>query len=689
MQIVAYKIIPDVSKNSISFSKNYRIFSTGEPLEQAIQITGFVDDIDLGSANSAYIIRKLRYSTDKANWSLWYSFTEDNLTNLTDLAFSESNIFFEVKYEYDDSTYSAITTPLSVNEIKIRVKSSKIQADLFTPTTYCSSEQCPALIAEREASFKPYELNTAIGIAHELSFQTNKLFGHEVIYFKTEPDREGTDFIFKEYTLFKTTDRQCIKILVPENKFPDNKPNFTEFGVDFSMEIPFEIHIDNTYFQMIFGKKSQPRKRDYIFIPLVNRMYEIQGSYLYRGFGLEPIYWKIQLVKFNPNIDMFMKAADRTFLDNIIVSTEQLFGAEAEVQKKDALNKQQFSTISTKFDESRQRLHPDIKNKILDITFNYSPLIEYYYDLSGVLPAIVNYTLTESASSSAQIMTTTSPYEVYAYESSNIFSNWLDNSLVTGDAAVISATQNAVIRMNGPKDSFTASGKYVVVEGYKNLGLKSTERRDLVATANVIQLKQAEHAVVYKKPASTTDTPNMTFSAIVNFNRVAQNVIFFRGYDDYTQKGVVISGTIVDNSGVPNLTIYVKINETQYSFPVGNIEYLKWYPLIVPISSEFNQLEVNMYSLRQDPANIKNFNKILPVYSHYVKTQAFTFNTTSSWSIPSANYSIANIRLFNTMIQTEDHEFIVSQLFIRDESVLSIIDNARPKLNIPFIGINR
>lgn len=689
MQIVAYKIIPDVSKNSISFSKNYRIFSTGEPLEQAIQITGFVDDIDLGSANSAYLIRKLRYSTDKANWSLWYSFTEENLTNLTDLAFSESNIFFEVKYEYDDSTYSAITTPLAVNEIKIRVKSSKIQADLFTPTTYCSSEQCPALIAEREASFKPYEINTAIGIAHELSFQTNKLFGHEVIYFKTEPDREGTDFIFKEYTLFKTTDRQCIKILVPDNKFPDNKPNFTDFGVDFAIDIPFEIHIDNTYFQMIFGKKSQPRKRDYIFIPLVNRMYEIQGSYLYRGFGLEPIYWKIQLVKFNPNIDMFMKAADRTFLDNIIVSTEQLFGVEAEVQKKDALDKQQFSTISTKFDESRERLHPDIKNKILDITFNYSPLIEYYYDLSGVLPALVNYTLTESASASAQIMTTTAPYEVYAYESSNIFSNWLANSLVTGDAAVISATQNAVIKMNGPKDSFTASGKYVVVEGYKNLGLKSTERRDLVATANVIQLKQAEHAVVYKKPASTTDTPNMTFSAIVNFNRVAQNVIFFRGYDDYTQKGVIISGTIVDNSGVPNLTIYVKINETQYSFPVGNIEYLKWYPLIVPISSQFNQLEVNMYSLRQDPANIKNFNKILPVYSHYVKTQAFTFNTTSSWSIPSANYSIANIRLFNTMIQAEDHEFIVSQLFIRDESVLSIIDNARPRLNIPFIGINR
>jgi hypothetical protein len=41
------------------------------------------------------------------------------------------------------------------------------------------------------------------------------------------------------------------------------------------------------------------------------------------------------------------------------------------------------------------------------------------------------------------------------------------------------------------------------------------------------------------------------------------------------------------------------------------------------------------------------------------------------------------------MVQEEDHEFIVSQLFIRDESLLEIIDNARPRLNVPFISINK
>jgi hypothetical protein len=690
MQIVAYKIIPDPAKNSVTFSKNYRIFSTGEPLEQAVKIVGFDEDLTLGTANPANIIRKLRYSNDRANWSLWYSFTPSDLSNLTSLLFEEQAAFFEVKYEYDDSTYSAITQPLKVNEVKVRVQSTKAQAQLSTPSVYCSDERCPVLITERESSFRPYEVGTAIGVAHELSLQTNKIFGHDVIYFKTEPDRDGGDFIFKEWTLFKTIERKCIKVMVPNNTFPDNKPNFTEFGVDF--EVPFEIHVDHTYFQMMFGTGSQPRKRDYLFFPLVNRMYEIQGSYLYRGFMMEPIYWKIQLTKFHPNIDMLMKSADRTFLDNLIVSTDQLFGAEADVQKADALAKQQYTTISQRSDEVRQSLHPDIKSRIQDITFNYAPLIEYYYDMSGITPQIVTYELSALGTDSDQVLSPSEPYEIYAYRDSDIFKAWRNGSIVTGDINVAGSAEKARIKMNGPKESYTAKGLYVQVEGYKTLSLKSTERRNIAETvpgSALVEIKQAENGVIYKRAASTIETPNMTFSALVSFNRGDQDVTFFRGYDDYQQLGLIIKGRIQEVSGVPSLTIYVTINADQYEFQVGTLEYATWYPIIVPLSAQFGQLEVNLYSLRQDPANVKNYNKIIPVYSQAVNPGKFEFDTTASWALPSANYSIANIRLFNTMIQSEDHEFIVSQLFIRDESTLEIIDNARPRLNVPFIAINR
>ena len=80
------------------------------------------------------------------------------------------------------------------------------------------------------------------------------MFGHDVVYFRTVPESDSGDYIFKEWTLFKNVDRKCIKILVPGNKFPSNDPKFSEFELDF--QLPFEIHIDHRYFQSIFGKTS-------------------------------------------------------------------------------------------------------------------------------------------------------------------------------------------------------------------------------------------------------------------------------------------------------------------------------------------------------------------------------------------------------------------------------------------------
>lgn len=690
MQVVTYKIIPEPDKNSVAYSKNYRIFSTGEPLPGAVKIVGFDESLELGTTVSTNINRKFRYSLNRGNWSLWYSFSPDDLSEIDGLDFANSNVFFEVKYEYDNGiNYDALTSPLIVNNIKFRVQSTHIDVTLYTPTVYCSAERCPALIAEREASFKPYEVGSAIGISKELSLQTNKLFGHEVVYFKTEPDRDGGDFIFKEWTLFKTLDRKCVKVVVPNNVFPDNKPNFTEFGVDF--EIPFEIHIDNIYFQSIFGPNTQPRKRDYMYFPLTNRMYEIQGSYLFRGFMMEPLYWKIQLTKFHPNIDMLMKEPDRRFLDNIIMSSDELFGAQAEVQTKDALDKQQFKTISHKFDETRRSLHPDLDNKILDKTFNYAPLIEYYYDMSAVKPVVQNYLTTTSNTKDDQYLKTTAkPYEIWAYESSSIYSAWLNNQLNTGDSYLDSTGKLISVKMNGPKDSFLDHlGKYVVVEGYRDLSL-TTRFQDLTESfAGKFQFKQSDHAVVYKAVASTEVTPNMTFSALVKFNAGSQTIRIFDGYDNINSKGLVISCEITDVSGLPNVAIHVRINSNQYSFTVGELLYDEWYSLIVPVSAQYGQLEVNVYEFNQDPANIKNYNRLDLVFNGSAKPGTFSFVTTQNWALPSANYSVANVRLFNTMVQAEDHEFIVSQLFVRDESMLEIIDNARPRLNVPFIAINK
>lgn len=688
MPVITYKVIPDLDKSTITSSKNYRIFSAGEPIPGTIKIIGFDEDLSLGSALSQNINRKFRYSTDRGNWSLWYTLDPSDLGEIEALDFENSSVFFEIKYEYDDLSYAQLAEPITVHSVKLRVQSSYSGSDLLTPSVKCSPERCPAVVAENEAFFQPYEVGSAIGISKELSFQTNRLFGHEVVYFKTEPDRDSGDFIFKEWTLFKTTARKCIKVVVPNNVFPDNKPSFTEFGVDF--EIPFEIHVDHTYFQMMFGANSQPRKRDYLYFPLLNRMYEIQGSYLFRGFMMEPTYWKIQLTKFHPNVDMLMQKEDRTFLDNIIMTSDELFGDVAKEQTDDALAKQQYSTISTKFDETRRSLHPDINNRILDITYNYAPLIEYYYDLGSIRSKIETHKVSSSNSKADQYLTVNQPFDIYAYEDSSIYKNWETNLLRTGDTLVLNDGSLVSVKFSGPKPSYSHLGKYVVAEGYKTLGFLPKERRSLSErVAGEFQFKQSEHAIIYKSVASTEKTPNMTFSALVKFNRGAQAVTIFSGFDNLSNAGIIISCTIQDVSGLANITFHININGETHSFQVGELQFDSWYSIIVPVSAQYGQLELSLYSFKKDQANVKNYNGLVKVFNKSKAVGKFEFITTQNWSIPAANYSICNIRLFNTMVQEEDHEFIISQLFVRDESTLELIDNARPRLNVPFIAINR
>jgi len=682
MRNLLFKLVTDTANNSITYSKNYRIFRLTEPVPNVVQIVSLNNFLELNGNLLTNLNRQFRWSKDGQNWSLWVSFDNSNTVVLDDSV----STYFEFKYTYDNSTYAALAQPVVIEEIQLTVTSDSISVpETSYGSVSCSAEGCPVIIADREASFNPYGVDSAIGIARELSLQTNKIFGHEVVYFKTEPDRQSGDFIFKEWTLYKTTNRKCVKVMVPDNIFPDSKPVFNEFGVDF--EIPFEIHIDHTYFQSIFGVDSQPRKRDYLYFPLTNRMYEIQGSYLHRGFMMEPIYWKVQLTKFHPNIDMLIEDTGiKASLDNVIMTTDELFGAEANVQTEDALMKQQYSTISKRFDEVREKIHPNLRSKILDITYNYAPLIEHYYDLSSILPTLQAYTPSTTNTKTDQYLSPDTPNAFYAYEESEVFLDWLGGRLNVGDTNYYTGGSTSV-KLNGPKDSFTASGRYVLVEGYKALG--STVRKNLTLDGGQLKIKKSETAVIYKEKQDLTQYSNMTFTALVKFNQSFTDSPIIRTKDNTNNNGLAVSGVIWNDSGTDKLRLVITVNSTVINFETGPVARDTWYALVIPISNEFSQVGVTRYSFQQDPANVKNLNKLIKDYTNFVPLATPLASSLSNYSLMAGDYSIANIRLFKTMVQEEDHDYVLSQLWIRDESMVAIVDNAKPQLNVPFIAINR
>jgi hypothetical protein len=711
MSNITLKLLIPSDQNSISYGKNYRIFSTSDPVNN---ITGFVevvDDVIISSPDAidlTYLNRYFRYSRNKKDWSLWYEIAPGDLGQAGDIIFEEgSDFYFEIKYEYNNGTTEELSSIIEINEIKLRFSSLNSSPNTFSPVITCSDETCNNIIAESDPSFKPYEVDSAIGMFKELSFYTNKMFGHDVVYFRTVPKSDSGDYIFKEWTLFKNVDRKCLKVLVPKNNFPSNNPKFTEFGLDF--ELPFEIHVDHRYFQSIFGKATHPRHRDFLYFPLINRMYEVTGSYLHRGFMMAPTYWKVSLQKYNPNIDMLLTDDSRHFLDNVIQSAEELFREEVEDTTSDALMPQQYDTISTTFDPSRNAIHPDLSIRPLNYNFNYASLISNYYDLSAMDNIQVDYDITGevSPSSTSTLIETLESLDnnvnksyqsLIAYQDSDIYKSWRNNSLVTTDKNV-SGLQSRFIKIRGPLDSIpnhegqSDTGRYIRIDAYGDLSFK--KQKNIVYDSNLISFKVRESAVVYNaEPVfNSTDHSNLSYTALFNVNASTDSVQFLNGRDNETSQGIQISGQFIQYFGTdPNgdFTISLQVNGESITRTATNFKSGEWYAIVVSVSNEFSQCGIYLYSIKEDPADVINHTGLIEVIKSVspIAPQEFKLEDTKYY-IPSSNMLISNIRLFNTMIKEEDHEFILSQQYIKDESKLLIIDNCKPQINIPYISKNR
>ena len=716
MANITLKLLINPEKNSLTFSKNFRIFSTDDPVDKITGFTELVEDLIISSPDAldlSYLKRYFRYSRNKLDWSLWYEVEPGNLGQAGDVILEDNqDFYFEMKYEYDDGTINEMSSIIEINEIKLRFTSVEVQPNTYAPVVLCSDERCTSIIHTTDPQFRPYQVDSAVGMFKELSFYTNKMFGHEVVYFRTVPESDSGDYIFKEWTLFKNVDRKCIKILVPKNSFPSNNPKYTDFGIDF--QLPFEIHLDHRYFQSVFGKGSHPRHRDFLYFPLLNRMYEVTGSYLHRGFMMEPVYWKVSLQKYNPNIDMLLTDDSRHFLDNVIQSSEDLFKEEVENDTSDAVMPKQYDTISQKFDPSRSAIHPDLRIRPLKYTFNYASLIENYYDLSAIVSVESSFYITNDVPAIAQSINienlqSLNPNDqrsydvVLAYQDSGPYKSWRNNALITTDKNV-SGNDSKFIRIRGPIDTIpnhegqSESGRYVRIEAYSDLSF--TKQRNIMHGLDldgkdVVRFKIRETSIMYNSEPvfDVINNPNLSYTALFNLNSGSDVVQFLNGFDNESNKGIKISGQFAKYTGTNpegDFTINVQVNNTTKTHSINNFKSGEWYAIVVSVSNEFKQCGIYIYSILEDAADVINHNDFVRVFENVSSLPQSEFNLTGEkYYIPSSNMWIANIRLFSTMIKEEDHDFILSQQYIKDESKLLIIDNCKPQLNIPYIAKNR
>ncbi len=375
-------------QEKLTTSGDYVILAYQNPIINARKFISFTESVT-NEGTGTILKRDFRYSYDSETFSEYLELNNDNLNTLT--VDSNQKIWFEFRY--------ALMTggPASVQNVSIQYDTYAVdQYEGYVAPNIQSPDYAYPITYKSGATWEPYKLNKAVRLYKDLNLMVNSLFGHEVQYYRALPQGRSKDVILMEYSLFEHDEMQCIKVIVPNNEFPDNKLNMGPMGVDF--EMPFEIQIDKDYFQSIFGHDSGPQKRDVIFFPRTGRIYEISSSYLFRDFMNVPLYFKATLIKWNPKSDA-KQSVDLSSLESMTVSVEKLFGKEIKNEEKDIANPVQFNPTTIISDPVREYLAP--LAEILDApVMNYFLTVaEHQYNLSKTLSdniASVNIKNTDS-----------------------------------------------------------------------------------------------------------------------------------------------------------------------------------------------------------------------------------------------------------------------------------------------------
>lgn len=244
----------------------------------------------------------------------------------------------------DWNTYQQLATNIESDyylRILLTGTFCKVLVDGIMTTCYsiCIFNENPFEInfCDNENLFNPYAgLDCALQMYQQQSDAIICMFGIPCYYFRVTPDESSVDYTFKEYVLHSVTDVKIVKLMVQDGEMPSSNPQMKEF--DFDWDNDWEVELGKTDFARAFGDTAVPKQRDFLYIPLMKRMYEVNSAYDEKkdGFMWHSVTWKLGLVKYadKTNVD---QAEFEDLIDTFIVNKyDDVFGREKEEQRRES-----------------------------------------------------------------------------------------------------------------------------------------------------------------------------------------------------------------------------------------------------------------------------------------------------------------------------------------------------------------
>lgn len=642
-----------------------------EPLREVLKISSYNDDLT-GSGN---VLKEFRWAPDGRTYSGWINLTDENLQALV----LDPENPFHVEYKY------TLTTQGNVQFSEITLSYTKEPSDPskgFIPPGFSSGmEPCcvekgatKGLVitgsCDGDAAFKPYETSSMQGIYNEILTGVNSMFGMPVKYFRAVPDERSEDVIFKEWSLYGVDQCKDLKIMVPNNEFPDSMPLYNPWGIDF--EQPFEVEIITAAFTSVYGSEAGPAKRDIIYIPLQNVVYDVISAYPFKDLMMQSTYWKVSLKKHSDTANRYMDEQTEKFIEELTLGSDEVFGEKVHKDTLDIVKPQQYSrTMGTnKADPTRLSANRALNVKQEKVYNNGTVIAEYTYDLSSIFSDKQRY--------DAIIY---KPNVVFKEDENLSFSCWFKYNEPlfpnpTTRVTKITSSGNSVYTLDVQNIEEYSTGEYVEVFRPGNLSffgqitsIDVNQKKFTVVVPMVIEEYMGKiSANWFRKPG------------YIMKKGYTNNYI--NGYDEKSQRGWKLD-SILDRFFI--LTMNGNVHTFILNVPLGDI----WYGMFLNMSNTFRQVELNIWRIDEPRTKVNDVTstQLVKVFSKTInEVEPEDRSTEKKYELVASAQFETNIRIFNATAEEDKQTNLLNQNIVKDSSLAIIIDNALPILNLPWFG---
>lgn len=511
------------------------------------------------------------------------------------------------------------------------------------------------------SAFNYNNILNSVQIYNDMNYAANVMTGIETRWFRAVPELGSKDVFFLEYTLSSVDpDPLCIKVVVPNGQFPDAKSNYDLMGLEY--EIPLEVQMDFRYWVENAGEGTMPQKGDIVYIPLPNKLYEVNSSSEVRGFMEQITGYKCNLVKYVPSASRTFLADEETgmtledTLSKYTMGVESVFGEEIKDEIEKLTSPQQLSpNLNTKRDDYK-KLTKGVKTTIEDIFAANTIFANSYYDFSDVKSDIaIEYNYKDS----------------FSIDSEKGISAWVNLKKNGRSFDVISINK------------LTPNRYKIKAKTLQNIPLGSyvsiNKSESLYINAKIVDLEDGFYII------------EISDYFREKMEKLKLNWFEIKGYKiNINGTTNIISSELFSLDIINRKIVMITLNGNIYEYCLEKtLKDKEWYGLVVNFSNKLNKLGLNIWTSNQ----MYNLSDNVPQLE-LLGMDSWDVNRFESgeftYHVKTSNTNLTNIRVFDMIIVEAKNQIDeLLSVYTKHSDKYIIIDNADIITNMSYITENR